>query len=182
MLRSLGGSPLTTLSPMTTSPLVAFSRPAIVRISVVLPEPEAPSSTRNSPSRTSRLTPSTALTDPKWVCRTRTVSFAIPGAPPSEGAGGAARARRPPRCSASDQAALTPGVVDGPGLRGRRPDRVLGGLVAAHGAREHVRDDERVVDLRHGGAAHARVPDVRRPLDGVHERAQLAIGLVLELE
>src|SRR5690606_19958568 len=118
------------------------SSPAMVRISVVFPEPEAPRSTRNSPSRTSMLTPSTALTDPKWVCRSRTVSFAIPGAPPSELAGGAASARRPPPGLRSDQAALAPRVVNGAGFGGRRPDRVLGGLVAAHGAREHVRDDE----------------------------------------
>src|SRR5690606_28816445 len=182
MLRSLGGSPLTTLSPMTTSPLLAFSSPAIVRIRVVLPEPEAPSSTRNSPSRTSRLTPSTALTAPKWVCRSRTVSFAIAGAPPLHGAGGARSRRRPRSRLPSDQAALAPRVVHGTGLGGGRPYRVLGRLVAAHRPGEHVRDHERVVDLRHRGAAHARVTDVRRPLDRVQQRPQLALGLALEPE
>src|SRR5690606_27101732 len=180
--RSFGGRWLTTLSPMITSPLVAFSRPAIVRINVVLPDPEAPSSTRDSPSRTSRDTPSTARTEPKWVCRSRTVSFAISGAPPPRRAGGARRRRRPPRLRSSDQPARTPAVVHDAGLGGGAPDRLLRRLVAAHGAREHVRDDERVVHLGHRRAAHAGVPHVRRPLDRVEQRTELALRLVRELE
>src|SRR5690606_35937508 len=155
MLRSLGGSPLTTLSPMETSPLVNFSSPAMVRMRVVLPEPEAPSSTRNSPSRTSRLTPSTALTEPKWVCRSFTVSFAMPGAPPVALVAGEARhaPRRHQEKTRSDQAALAPCVVDRRGLLGSGADRLLRRLVTADRAGEHVRHDEGVVHLGDGRAA-----------------------------
>src|SRR5205823_3462284 len=61
MPRARGGtSPSTRWSPMWISPDEGRSRPAIIRSRVVLPEPEEPSSTRNSPSRIDRLTPSTA--------------------------------------------------------------------------------------------------------------------------
>src|SRR3990170_4750306 len=46
-------------------PSVGCSNPAIRRREVVLPEPEGPSIEKNSPSRTSRSTPSTAVTSPK---------------------------------------------------------------------------------------------------------------------
>jgi hypothetical protein len=51
MPRSRGASPSTRRPPIRTSPLVAVSSPATMRSSVVLPQPEAPSSTRNSWSR-----------------------------------------------------------------------------------------------------------------------------------
>ena len=50
MSRSFGGTLLTTRSPMRISPPVMFSRPAIMRSSVDLPQPEGPTSTTNSPS------------------------------------------------------------------------------------------------------------------------------------
>ena len=54
MPRSLGGTkvfgPLTTLSPILISPVVGFSKPAIMRSIVVLPQPDGPSSVTNSPS------------------------------------------------------------------------------------------------------------------------------------
>ena len=49
---------------MTMSPAVCFSRPAIIRKRVVLPHPDGPRRTRNSPSRTARSTPSTAVWSP----------------------------------------------------------------------------------------------------------------------
>ena len=50
MSRSLGGTSLTTRPPMLTVPLVISSRPATIRNAVVLPQPEGPTSTMNSPS------------------------------------------------------------------------------------------------------------------------------------
>src|SRR3989442_15351465 len=58
-----------------------------MRRSVVCPEPEEPSSTRNSPSRIERSTPSTAWRSPKCFLRFRistpaTVGALAPGLPP----------------------------------------------------------------------------------------------------
>src|SRR3970040_2427441 len=64
MLRERGGRSVTAVSPINTSPRVGDSRPAIMRNRVVLPQPEGPSRTRNSPSRTCRSMPSTAVTSP----------------------------------------------------------------------------------------------------------------------
>src|ERR1035437_3811118 len=62
--RSLGGTSLTTRSPIKISPAEISSRPAIRRRVVDLPQPEGPTSTRNSLSRTSRLT---SLTDKEFL-------------------------------------------------------------------------------------------------------------------
>src|ERR671924_376377 len=64
ILRARGGSSLTTRPPMSTSPSVGCSSPAMVRSSVVLPHPEGPRRTRYSPSSVARSTPSTARTRP----------------------------------------------------------------------------------------------------------------------
>src|SRR5262249_5587623 len=64
MPRARGGRSLTTSPSITMSPEVGFSRPAMMRKSVVLPHPDGPSSTMNSPSRAVRLMPSTAMTSP----------------------------------------------------------------------------------------------------------------------
>src|SRR3972149_1940507 len=48
------------------APLSGISKPAISRRQVVFPEPEGPSIVKNSPSRISRSTRSTARTSPKW--------------------------------------------------------------------------------------------------------------------
>ena len=50
MPRSAGSTSLTTLPPMAISPPVMSSRPAIIRSSVDLPQPEGPTKTTNSPS------------------------------------------------------------------------------------------------------------------------------------
>src|SRR5256884_3300435 len=72
---------------MWISPEVGRSSPAIMRSSVVFPEPEEPSRTRNSPSRIDRSTPSTAWRSPKYLRRLRismpaTVAALTPGLPP----------------------------------------------------------------------------------------------------
>src|SRR6476661_9999142 len=58
---------LTTLPPIKRSPLVCFSSPQMMRKNVVLPQPEGPSSTMNSPSGTVRLMPLTAGTSPNFL-------------------------------------------------------------------------------------------------------------------
>src|SRR5215470_3638102 len=58
---------LTTLPPIRRSPLVCFSSPQMMRRNVVLPQPDGPSSTMNSPSGTARLMPLTAGTSPNFL-------------------------------------------------------------------------------------------------------------------
>ena len=57
MSRSPGARLLTTRSPMRIAPPVTLSRPAIIRSSVDLPQPDGPTSTANSPSSMSTSTP-----------------------------------------------------------------------------------------------------------------------------
>ena len=57
--RSFGSRELTTFPSIKTSPLVTFSRPAIILIVVVLPQPEGPNKTKNSSSGIVRLKLST---------------------------------------------------------------------------------------------------------------------------
>jgi hypothetical protein len=57
MLRSLGSTRFTTRPPMEISPSVITSRPAIMRSTVDLPQPEGPTMTMNSPSAMSASTP-----------------------------------------------------------------------------------------------------------------------------
>src|SRR5215470_14725523 len=52
-------------SPKRISPASSSQNPAIMRRRVVLPQPDGPSRVKNSPSATSRSTPSTARTLPK---------------------------------------------------------------------------------------------------------------------
>src|SRR4051812_9384608 len=63
--RLRGGRVVASRPPMSTRPASTFSRPARQRSSVVLPQPDGPSSTTKSPSATSRSTSSTAVTLPK---------------------------------------------------------------------------------------------------------------------
>src|SRR3954467_12106335 len=58
---------LTTSPPIRRSPLVCFSSPQMMRRNVVLPQPDGPSSTMNSPSGTVRLMPSTAETSSNFL-------------------------------------------------------------------------------------------------------------------
>src|SRR5512132_677119 len=65
MSRAVGGSWSTRRWSRYISPLVTLSRPASMRSSVDFPQPDGPSSTRNSRSGTSRLTSLTAVFVPK---------------------------------------------------------------------------------------------------------------------
>src|ERR1051326_2853861 len=58
--RSRGARPLTSWSSMKTWPALGASRPAMMRSVVVLPQPEGPTSTSNSPFSTVRSNPRTA--------------------------------------------------------------------------------------------------------------------------
>ena len=52
--RSSGGSAVMSRLPRRSAPVLGSSRPATMFISVLLPQPEGPTSTRNSPSASSR--------------------------------------------------------------------------------------------------------------------------------
>src|SRR5918994_5361406 len=55
MSRSFGGTVFTTRSPILIVPSLMLSSPATIRRAVVLPQPDGPTSTMNSPSSTSKL-------------------------------------------------------------------------------------------------------------------------------
>src|SRR5262245_23112282 len=74
--RALGGSWLTTRSPMRISPPVMFSRPAIMRSSVDLPHPDGPTSTTNSRSAISIDTPCRICAVPNDLRTSRQVTLA----------------------------------------------------------------------------------------------------------
>src|SRR3954453_13750815 len=61
---------LTTRSPIRMSPSLTSSRPAIMRSAVVLPHPDGPTKTTNSPSWTSRFRSETARKPSSYVLLT----------------------------------------------------------------------------------------------------------------
>src|SRR3712207_675760 len=63
--RLLAGTPSIDFPRMRMSPEVGCSKPAIMRIRVVLPQPEGPRIEKNSPGATLKLTSSTAACEPK---------------------------------------------------------------------------------------------------------------------
>src|SRR5262245_60535790 len=65
MSRRCAGRRSMRLSPNRIAPPSSSQKPAIMRSRVVLPQPEGPNRVKNSPSPTSRSTPSTARTLPK---------------------------------------------------------------------------------------------------------------------
>ncbi len=65
MSRSLDGTPVMLLPPISMAPSSMSSSPASMRSAVLLPEPDGPTRTTNSPSEMSRLSASTAsLSEP----------------------------------------------------------------------------------------------------------------------
>src|SRR3954465_1800197 len=81
MSRSLGGTLFTTRPPIAISPRLISSRPAIMRSSVDLPQPEGPTRTTNSPSGISTETPCSTCTEPKYFSTCLTSTAAIPVLP-----------------------------------------------------------------------------------------------------
>src|ERR1051326_7514669 len=77
MSRSFGGTSLTFSGPMKMSPPETSSRPAIMRSVVLLPQPDGPTSTRNSLSGISRLTLRTASTSSYFFDTLRRATSAI---------------------------------------------------------------------------------------------------------
>src|SRR6266853_3190401 len=79
MSRSYGATPLTTRSPIAIRPPEISSRPAIIRRSVDLPQPEGPTSTQNSPSSTPTSTPCRTSVEPKLLRTLERVTDAMRG-------------------------------------------------------------------------------------------------------
>src|SRR5882757_20601 len=67
MSRRCTGRSVMSLPPTWTRPESGSSKPAIMRSDVVLPQPDGPSSEKNSPAAMSSVTPSTATTLPSKV-------------------------------------------------------------------------------------------------------------------
>src|SRR5687767_6818247 len=65
--RAFGGTVDIGCPSISNSPSVGSSKPASMRSNVVLPQPDGPSSEKNSPRRMSNETSSTALTGPKCL-------------------------------------------------------------------------------------------------------------------
>src|SRR5262252_6791517 len=164
MLRVRGGRPVTSRSPMKTLPELGSSSPAIIRIKVVLPQPDGPSSTRNSPSCAARSMPFTAGTSANAFVRARVSTVLIPWEP------------RPRRL---DQASVLPfppdllaprlGLADRV-LRRQRTGRCLGEHRVEHPGREGL------VDRR------GRVPgiaDIGRPAQHTPSTLYLSCGMAL---
>ena len=63
--RRCGGTAFMASPSMVMAPLSGVSKPAIMRSRVVLPQPDGPSSAKNSPRATSRLTSLTTVRPPK---------------------------------------------------------------------------------------------------------------------
>src|SRR4029079_11744056 len=70
MSRAFGGRSLTALPPTRISPSVISSRPATIRSALVLPQPDGPTKTMNSPSSISRSRWSTARVPSAYVLPT----------------------------------------------------------------------------------------------------------------
>src|SRR5690349_6839181 len=67
MSRLCTGTSVMSWPPTWTRPASGISKPAIMRRDVVLPQPDGPSSEKNSPAAMSSVTPSTAMTLPSNV-------------------------------------------------------------------------------------------------------------------
>jgi hypothetical protein len=86
MSRSLGGSSLTTRSPIVIVPSVTSSSPAIIRSAVDLPHPDGPTNTMKSPSVMSSDSESIARVFPPYTLLTssstiRAIVASLPAGP-----------------------------------------------------------------------------------------------------
>src|ERR1041385_7178282 len=170
--RARGGSSLTILPPINRSPLVCCSSPQMTRRNVVLPQPEGPSKTMNSPFGTSRLMPLTAETTPNCltIFLAETADMNPPAnstVPPSRAACSRGRGvtiqTRPvaagPRLAwvLFRSGLFEPLLVNGFALLRGPLDRFLGGHLARRRLGHHVADHEIVVDLVDGRPRRPRV-------------------------
>src|ERR1035438_10508967 len=102
MSRSRGGKSVTSSSPSRIKPPVGLSRPAIIRNAVVLPDPDGPTNTMNSPSAISRVKSSTTGMPGEYALETCSNVISVIGPPdcrflPSNPPG---PARKPARAAA----------------------------------------------------------------------------------
>src|SRR3954452_1157122 len=168
MSRSRDGTWFTTRSPMRSRPLEISSRPATIRSAVVLPQPEGPTRTMNSPSSTSRFSELTAVVPSGYVFVTPSnVTPAIPSPPASvetvsyqmlKGLGGRVANRRLRRVRRMDRNGLGRGRRD-VWLTGKEPSPHV---QAAHHRRRRDREADRPV-----GEADRRLAGKLFPLAGV---------------
>src|SRR5215207_4623116 len=78
--RRYGGTPDRSAPPRTTRPALGISKPAKSRINVVLPQPDGPRRQKNSRSKMSSVTSSTAAVAPKrLVTLSKRISGSAPG-------------------------------------------------------------------------------------------------------
>jgi hypothetical protein len=75
--RCLGRSASTARPPIETDPVSCVSSPAMILSSVDFPQPDGPSSVRNSPSAMSSETPRSTATAPKFLVTPSMVTPAI---------------------------------------------------------------------------------------------------------
>src|SRR3990170_5243102 len=183
--RARGGTPSSIRSPaMEISPAVGVSSPAIIRMRVVFPQPEGPSSTRSSPSLTSRSTPSTAWTSPKCLCRSRISTYPMSAAAPATPRG----APGPPDAplwsfaqllallvlaAASDEPRPAPLVVDVLSPAAGFLNGLFRSELSCCRLGEHVGGHAGVEDLSLGRVGHPGPADVGGPLQGVGQDLQL---------
>src|SRR5215467_12290564 len=86
--RLFGGTPVTSEPCSRMAPRVGSSKPAIIRIVVVLPHPDGPSREKNSPSAIARLSPATAMmTSPRAWNSFTTPASSMAGRSPAPRAG-----------------------------------------------------------------------------------------------
>ena len=120
--RLFGGAAVTSRPSSRTVPRVGSSKPAIIRIVVVLPQPDGPSMEKNSPVRMARSMPRTAvITSPReWN------SLATPSSPMA-GTPGRAVAAPPGRPPARPARTASVSVISGVGhIRSNPSSRVPG--------------------------------------------------------
>src|SRR5215470_13443521 len=101
--RLFGGTFVTSWPCSRIAPRVGSSKPAIIRMVVVLPQPDGPSREKNSPSRMSRSTPATAVITSPWAWNSLTT--------PDSSIAGRAVSRAPRRVAAVLADAVLPDAV-----------------------------------------------------------------------
>src|SRR5689334_3126496 len=178
---------LTTLPPIRRSPLVCCSRPQMMRRNVVLPQPEGPSSTMNSPFGTLSEMPLTAGTSPNFLTISLVNTAAIDPPKINKWRAAANHSAEPIVFANGRKIPDRAPSLRGPGMASGFPvplredrfsllvrpfDRVLGGHLAGRRFRHHVADHEVVVDLVDGGPRRAGISRRGRPLLGILQHRQ----------
>src|SRR5260370_12418718 len=183
-LRARGGRSLTMLPSITISPEVGRSSPAIMRINVVLPQPDGPSRTRNSPSLAMMSMPSTARTSSKSLVMRRVSTMAMrksrlpQSAKPFTGTAsvpGMVRWAQNPvpqrQCAArrSDHLSIFPFRPDRFHLGLRPREGILRRFRTCGSFGEHRVDHPGIESLIDRGIGVARIADVGRPIEHIRK-------------